>query len=205
MGGIWFEFRYVLVKYALNAVLLLMYGGVTVAALRRTPHVSKWLLAYCGVLGCVCAGVACASMNAEQNQVRNWRQYGYNGQLEQVVPQIAKGERVWLGGFDDQMLAFYTGDPVPTAEHTWKLQSWLPKARLQHKYPSRFYAYRYRTLDRFQRDTLSNKVELLVWTQSASETNAPEVAGAQWLRLERTLALKNRTVYILRVTEPKTQ
>ncbi|GEM_PF-2027775 len=199
MGGLWCEFRYVQVKCALNAMLLVAYGGVTVAALRRTPHLTRWLAAYCGLLGCVCAGVALVSLNANQGQFRSWREYGYNGQTGQMIPYIAKGERVWVSGFSHQMLAFYLGDPVATAEHTWRLQAWLPKAHLQHRYASRFYGYRYRTLERFQRDTLSNKIDLVIWTHRASQTSVPEVLRAEWLRLERTLSLKDRTVYFLRV------
>ena len=201
MGGLWLEFRYVQVKIALNAVLLVAYGGVTVAALRRAPHLTRWLLGYCCLLGCVCVGVAVASMNANQGQLRSWRQYGYNGQTDQVAQYLPKHERVWLSGFSGNMLAFYTGDPVPTAEHTWRLQAWLPKEHLQHRYASRFYGYRYRLLDRFRSDTLTNKVGLIVWTESAAHTNVPDVVRAEWLQLERTLALKGRQVYFLRVRQ----
>ncbi|MCX7003917.1 MAG: hypothetical protein NTV22_11670 [bacterium] len=201
MGGLWLEFRYVQVKIALNAVLLVAYGGVTVAALRRAPHLTRWLLAYCCLLGCVCVGVAVASMNANQGQLRSWRQYGYNGQTGQVAQYLPRHERVWVSGFSGNLLAFYTGDPVPTAEHTWRLQAWLPKEHLQRRYTSRFYGYRYRLLDRFRSDTLTNKVGLIVWTESAAQTNVPDVVRAEWLQLERTLALKNRTVYFLRVRQ----
>lgn len=193
-----FEIRYVGIKWSLHLFLLSVYGIATYMVWRDALRGRRAMIGYCVALAAVCLGVAGASMLIGHGQIGRWARHGYNNRVADIVPYIPTEGRVCMLGVDTKMIQFYLGDPVPTAEHTWRVHRRFPKAHLQRRYSPRIRSYRFRTYARLRDNLLRDDVTWLVWAVR-SERGTPDVVDEEWVTLDEVHETDVWRVYRMRV------
>jgi hypothetical protein len=209
--GMCFEQSYVLLKIFFN--LLIVAGVVTGAVLRRRKRLSVVVsLGTAALLGFMTLSVALASSMLLPGQIGNFFALGRNKECRKVLAEFPADERIWINNIGWSTLPkFYRLERSRVPEFRWprwQLRPEVPKKGLLHWYDHapRTYSCLWPPISVFRKKVRENDIGLVGLITSEIEGRSfgmrkhlADLMSAEWLELEKTVPLKNKTLHVFRV------
>lgn len=202
--GLLFESTFLLPKIILEVGLLLLLWLVF---LLRTKN-KKWLgyakqLLFWGLASGMFFSFLASSYSI--GQISSYIKYGKNRGTDEIVAEIPTEERIWINNYgSDDLVSVLRGNTFNEPEWYWELADWIPKKSLLKTYgTNNTLSFNFVTMEDFQEQIEKNHVQKVVLAVSMIKgEEAPwnnyveEFASQEWLKLDKTLNLKNKVVYI---------
>jgi hypothetical protein len=143
-------------------------------------------------------------------QVRNWRYFGPNREITRVLAEFGPDDRFWLNDAGwKYLLDFHTGQRAETPEWEGEIKPWVPKKHLLRRYgDQRAFGFWYVDIFDLRKRIRENGLDTvgLVVSEHDTERFAYQrelrlFQEKRWLELDRTVPLKNKTLYVFRYIE----
>ena len=143
-------------------------------------------------------------------QVRNYRLFGASRECTRILSEFGPADRFWVNDAGwKSLLDFYTDQRPESPEWEGDLEPWVPKkGLLHHNNDRRAFDFWYDDivdLHKRIREHNLNTIALVVAEHDterfAYQRQLRRFQEARWLELDRTVPLKNKTLYIFRYVE----
>lgn len=206
LAGLYFEYSYVLIKMVLNLVLFFVMFLIATKN-NWNKEVLKYALVL--ILSMSFAGTSLLA-SYRYGQIKGFNLYGYNRECEKIVSLVDEKETVWINDiFWDKLPFVLRGENIGDPEWRWNLKEWVPKNELLMK-TSDFKTYNfywYKEEDFFTKinESRISKVIYIKLHKTNEKENLllqdrlDELQSYNWLSLESSTEMKNKTVYVFDV------
>lgn len=203
--GLFFEYSYVLIKIIFSFIIFLslfVLGRIQV----KRREVLKYLLVFC-----LSAFIFLSSLLAsyKNGQIGASILYGYDRECEKILKPV-KEETIWINDIGwDRLPYVLRNENVQNPEWRWGLKDWLPKNNLLFVNKDfRTYSFSWKSEESFKERVYGYKISKVLYVQLAQvyegddllmQNKAEQISKFNWLELEKTTEMKNKTVYIYNV------
>ncbi len=204
-GGIYFEENYHLVKACANLFFISILAYICFAPKNEKMNGIKksCLIIFISFFSFFSFSAAIAS-SFKIGQIGKYLDYGYNCEMRKISSYFPETEKVWCNG-NVMVLSFYRKEK--SAEARYPLDERFPKSKLLKKNtPIDFFFIRH---IRYLEDNVYKKgigtLALLVASPSMKnkfpkqDEYLADFKAADWLKLQKEVKLKNKTLYIFKV------
>ncbi len=211
MAGLYFSSEGLVLKVLVNAVLwsCLCAGWLAHRFNRRQAHVV--LLGAVFFIGLITLFIFLRhNWHHPLGQGWNHARFGYNQEIEAILKELGDQERVWVNDLKWRDLPrFHANDRAESPEWEGSLNDWVPKKAMLNSYSDqRVYGFWWRGLEEFRERLRRHEIAVvgLVVSELPDERRfAPyedfleKFKEVDWLRQERSVVLKNKTLHVFRV------
>lgn len=203
LGGLYFEYSYVLVKIIFSLLPILM--------LILLYYIKKEYLKYLliGIL-CVFSLGTALIVSYKNGQIRAFLDYGYNRECETILSYVGTNDRIWINDIGWDKLPFVLrSENIQDPEWRWPIKNWLPKKSLLRRDNNlKTFNFYWKYESQFKEGVTSNGIDTVLYVKLDERLVTPnmllqdrvdELRKFDWLELKETISLKNKTLYIFKV------
>ena len=206
-GGFCFEESNLVFKLLLSTAALSLLTATVLISRLNADRGRIVAMVSCVALGVMCASVAIASSILLPGQIGRCLALGQNKECRDVMNQFSGEQKIWVNNAGwDFLPLFYRREPAAVPEMKWPLQPWVPKKDMLRWHDGRTFAFEREHFGRLKVAIIRSNVDgvgLVV-----SEEKGYRFAMQDWLDqfrqskllvLEKTVPLKNKTLYVFSV------
>ena len=206
VAGLYFEYSYVLIKIIINMILFSILFLIYFSKRVNKENLKLFLIL---IISSFTIGTALLA-SYSYGQIRGYILYGYNRESEKIVSFVDKNETIWINDIYWDRLPFVLREEnLGQPEWRWSLKSWLPKKKLlMENVGFRTYNFYWSNEEYLKEKVRENKINKIVYIKvhklSEKESLLLQdrlelIMTFDWLRLEKTEDMKNKTIYIFSV------
>ena len=204
LGGLFFEYSYILVKVLINVFLFLIL--LFICFKKEVKNNLKYLF-----LIFICFFSIGTSLFAsyKHGQIGGYLLYGYNRECNNIVSLVNEDEKIWINDIGWDKLPFILrNEELGTSEWRWSLQEWIPKKKfLKNRVNTRTFNFYWYGLDDFKDKLYENNIQKIVYVKLNKEgekryllqDRLDLLSSADWLILNKAIEMRNKTIYIFTV------
>lgn len=203
IGGLYFEYSYIFVKVFINLIVLGLYLFIY---LDKSKNKSFLKLSGIVLLSFFYMGTSLLA-SYMFGQIKGYRLYGYNRECEKIVSLVSKHDVVWINDIYWNGLPFILREEnLGKAEWTWSLKEWIPKKKLlKESKGSKTYSFYWPNEEFLKTNIKANEINKIVYIKLHKYSEKENLLlqdrldillNSNWLKLDKQLDMKNKTVYI---------
>lgn len=208
LGGLYFEYNYVLIKIIIIFFLFSIYLYIYLSAKKNTGYL-KYLFVL--IVSAFSVGT-CILASYSYGQIKGYRLYGYNRECRKIVSLVEKDDKIWINDiFWDRLPFILREEDLGNPEWRWSLKEWLPKKELLLKNNDlKTYNFYWNDINSFKEDLEVNGIQKVVYVELQVLNEKENILlqdrkeillNAQWLSLQDERRMKDKIVYIFNVTK----
>lgn len=210
IGGLYFEYSFVLIKAAMNLILFLM-----LILIYRSKKLNKeHLLLIMVILISIFSLGTSMLVSYSHGQIKGYRMYGYNRECKEIVSLVDKEEKIWINDIHWDRLPFILrGEEIGDPQWRWRLREWVPKKNMLLR-NSELYTYNFfwYEVEEFKTELIKNDIKKVLYIKldvvDPSENlllqdRLEVLSEADWLTLVDIVKMKNKQIYIWDVYNEK--
>ena len=184
------------------------------ANLTWEPPGTVIVLCVVSALGVASLGVAATASLLLPGQLGDFLPFGYNMESGKILSECSMEESIWLNdGECGDLVRFYRGEYAEAPEQYCRVLQTLPaRETVLHPYEMRTHSFAWTDTEAFRRQAeernisrISLLVSELADRKFVMQDRLQDLNKADWLVLEKTVPLKNKTLYVFRVVEKENQ
>jgi hypothetical protein len=207
IAGLCFESTYIVPKIILESFLLSTFWMLY--SLRNNHRILKRFLKIL-IVASISLGMffTYLAFSYRIGQIGNYVKYGYNKQTRQISTYFEKNEKIWVNEYTSiDLLRLYREETYIDPEWNWQLKDWIPKSTLLKTYSKKkTFEFPIENIPLFKVKVHENDISKIVIIKSEKEEflyqeYAEVFKDEKWLRLEETVDLKNKVMYIFDVQD----
>lgn len=202
--GLFFESTFILPKIILEIVLLGLLWLIWIFRNKKKEFLNyaKYIFLMILWLGMF---FTFGAFSYSIGQISSYIRYGNNRGTEEIVTEISAKEIIWINNYgSDDLVSVLRGNTFNEAEWYWRLASWIPKKSLLKTYgTNNTLSFEIINIENFKDQLEKNDVKKVILAVSIIESEkqpwsdyVEEFSSQEWLKLNKTLNLKNKIVYI---------
>lgn len=207
--GMCFELNYVPFKIVLNLSALSLLILAFRAAGGNAGKGDLFARGTAVVIGLQCITVALASSVLLPGQIGNWLMFGKNRECGRVVSEFGAEERVWINPMEWNVLPqALRGDRADTPEWHWVMRDDLPRKYMLDLHDPKTHSFVIRDMADFRDSIGENRITTVAMLASDlpgkpfyQQERLDELMAQEWLRLDRTVELKNKKLHVFSVID----
>ncbi|EKD99586.1 MAG: hypothetical protein ACD_22C00228G0001 [uncultured bacterium] len=207
--GLYFEESYLLEKAILNfAVILLLIIHPVVQKYRSVLSNYSASAIFLSIGFSTAASALMFTFTL--GQASNYLKWGPNRECKQIIERLRDSKTLWINDNGcNLLLHFYRNDLSYEPEWNWDLKEAVPKKKLLRIYDNpNIYSFYWETPAKLRKQVETSKIDTVAIVVSTKkgydfsmQYKLEELYNIDWLRSEGQMVLKNKSLYIFKVTD----
>lgn len=205
LGGLFFEYSYIPIKVVISAFVVILYFLI----LKFDFTIFK--IAAVILLALFTAGTSVLA-SYKNGQIGSYISYGYNRETKEIISLTRSQEKIWINNIGNDRLPFiYRRESLGNPEWRWELKEWVPKKQLLKVEGSlRTYNFSWSNEEYLEEKVKQEGINTMVFIKCLGldrednlllENQLDILLDATWLKLQKKVDMKNKTVYIFTVID----
>ncbi len=207
MLGLLFEAEYIMIKFVLNAVVMVMLIGYFLIPKEAKNDIFRFLTI--ALIGGVTFAVSIFYYYAS-GQLHQYIKFGNDYEVHEVIKHFDKGEKILINdpGWD-LLIGTYRGNRAYNPEWKWSLRDWVPRKKHLKMFDDvdsyvisgKDVEEDREMVEEYGIEGVGLVVSKLEDTQFPYQDRLEGYMNIDWLELEEKVDLKNKELYIFKVTK----
>lgn len=206
LGGLYFEYSYIYVKVLFNLIIVGLYLFIYLSKKKNKSFLKIGVVLLLSIFFAGTSLLASYSFH----QIKGYMLYGYNRECEKIVSLVKREDRILINDiYWDKLPFILREENLGQAEWRWSLKEWIPKKKLlKENTGSKTFDFYWPNEEFLKTNIRENKINKIVYIKLHKFSEKENLLlqdrleillESNWLKLDKQVEMKNKTVYIFNV------